>query len=236
ARRVVRVAMWSLSAYGAAIVDEPWVPATAIVCLLIALAVLGWVPLRRPALARSLIAVVLAVAAAALVAAGDIADYRLMAGWYATGAACVLAVPAMRGRPRLAAAGVLVAVAVAGVLSGARGASLVDIVSVLFRPVLIGVGVSLVVLVLVALARRARRMSDDEVAAASAEAWREAEQAELRERWAGLDAFIGPTLDRLAAGRPLSAAERQECGLLEGALRDRYRGARLAREPLVSAA
>src|SRR5690606_29125077 len=152
-------------------------------------------------------------AATMLVAVGDIADYRLMTGWYATAAAFLMSVLAMRGRPFLAMLGTGSGVVLAAVLSAARGASAVDIGAVLFRPVLIGVGVALVVLLLVALARRVRRLSEAEVGAASIEAWRDAERAELRERWAGLDAFIGPTLDRLAEGRPLTAAERQECAL-----------------------
>jgi len=229
-------AMTALAGYSSAIVDERWVPATAIVLVFAGLAVLGWLPLQRPSLPRALAAVVAAVLAASLVAAGDIADYRLMTGWYATAAAFVMMVLALRSRPFLSFLGTAAAIAVAGTASAVRGASLVDIVSVLFRPALIGIGVTLIVVLLAALARRVRRMNRAEVEAASAEAWREAEQAERQERWAGLDDLVGPMLDRLAVGRPLNAAERQECAILEGALRDRYRGARLAREPLVSAA
>ena len=42
-------------------------------------------------------------------------------------------------------------------------------------------------------------------------------------------------LERIGEGRDLTAQEAAECRVLEGLLRDEYRGGRLAREPVVSA-
>jgi len=229
------VAELALAVYSATVVAIPLVPIAGIVAIGVALAVMGWRPLRVPGTARALWSTAFAVIAFVLVGLGDPAEYRLVIGWTANAGAFVLAVLAMRGRPFVALGGVGVGIALAAAVSAAQGVSEVDIVSVLARPAIIGIGAVGVVLVLAALGRRAARIRADEVEAARADAWRAAERAELLERVGRLDALIGRTLDRLAAAEPLSAEERRECALLEGALRDLYRGARLSREPLLSA-
>jgi len=225
----------ALAVYSATVVAYPLVPIAGILAIGASLAAMGWRPLRVPSTGRALWAAAFAVVACVLIAVGDPTEYRLVIGWYANAGAFVMVVLAMRGRPFIALGGVAVGIGLAAAASAAQGVSAVDIVSVLARPAIIGVGAVVVVLGLAALGRRAARIRAEEVEAARADAWRGAERAELLERVGRLDALIGHTLDRLASGEPLSAEERQECVLLEGALRDLYRGARLSREPLIGA-
>jgi len=232
---VAILAELALAVYSTTVVAFPLVPVAGMLAVAASLAAMGWRPLRVPSVPRAVWAAAFAVAACVLIAVGDPAEYRLVIGWYANAGVFVMVVLAMRGRPFIALAGIAVGMGIGGVASLAQGVSVVDVVSVLARPAIVGVGAVAVVLVLGVLGRRAARIRAAEVDAARAEAWREAERAELLERVARLDALIGRTLDRLATGEPISAQERRECGLLEGALRDLYRGARLSREPLISA-
>lgn len=229
------VAELALAVYATTVVAYPLVPIAGILAVGASLAAMGWRPLRLPSVGRSVWSAAFAVAACLLIAVGDPAEYRLVVGWTANAGVFVMVVLAMRGRPFIALGGIASGIVLGGIASRAQGVSVVDVASVLARPAIVGLGAVAVVLLLGWLSRRAARIRADEVEAARMHAWRGAERAELLERVGRLDALIGRTLDRLATGEPLGEEERRECALLEGALRDLYRGARLSREPLVSA-
>lgn len=156
--------------------------------------------------------------------------------WYIAAVAFLLIVLAARGRPWLAACAAFVATVVT--VSGAlfQGNDTEDVFAATNRMIAI-LAVGLIFIVGIrTIRRRATALYEAEAAAARTEAAASTLRAELRARSKETEALIGVMLDRLAGPEPLTVDVRLECAALEGRLRDQYRSARLAKEPLVEAA
>lgn len=160
--------------------------------------------------------------------------------WYLPSAGAVLALLAFRGRPVFALVGVAAPVLVFAAGALALGLQPAQLGSVVVRTIVVVAIAAALVVADAALGQRAARDRARELAALEDEAWSTATRDELRDASTQLAALVGPLLGRIAAaapgGRALDDAERRECLVLEGRLRDDYRGGRLAREPVRSAA
>lgn len=225
----------------AAVADPPgaWRAAVALVGGLIALGLLWDPPRRVLGTGRAAAVVALLVGPATLswhAAASGRLDFTEL--WYLTGFTWVLVLLAIRGRPGSAAAGAALcgltvaaglAIAVPGVGAGEAGSSLA-------RAVVVALLAALLLLGLRRTHHALLRLEATELEHLRTRTWEQARRAELMARSHAVDATIGPMLQRIATGAPLSEAERCTCVALEGRLRDHYRGGRLSRHPLVEAA
>lgn len=216
---------------------EPWVAVLALAGVGLGFLSIGWRSPRRPSLLRSWGVVVIAAFTAALSLVPVQRDpLRYGDTWYLAAVAFVLLALAIRGRPRIAAAGGAIAsgLALAGITIQHNDGA--DVLAAATRlAVILSIGVCLV-LVISRTQARAAAVRAEELEAARTSAYREAANCELRERSRALEDLIGNLLERLERGDALSPPERRECTALEGRLRDQYRGGRLVRPPLIEAA
>ncbi|MBF6203113.1 hypothetical protein IU483_03165 [Streptomyces gardneri] len=155
--------------------------------------------------------------------------------WTAFAASYVLAVLVLRGRLAAAWLGVVgigAVVAVVGVAAGLQ----VGVVVGSIVPVATVAGVSLFAAIMRPTQRSLRLLREEAAMRAAAEAAMAAENGERTRQLARLDAVARPILERIADGDDLTAAEREQCRLLEAELRDGLRAPQLATDQLSSAA
>ncbi len=213
-----------------------WTPLVAFLGLASATVLVGWRDLRRPSRWRTGAVVALVVATPAVIflpSTRSSLDY--WDAWYLYGCAFVLAALVLRGRRAAAIVGFVLMSAVTLAAVRVFGYGATEVAAAIVRPaVIMGVGLAADA-ALTRLRRRTRAQRSAELAARHDEAYQAASRAELTERARHLEGIVGPMLDRLASGEPLTPTEARECAVLEGLLRDHYRGGRLAREPLTRA-
>lgn len=199
------------------------------------LAIVGWRDLSRPSRGRAAAAVAVVSLAAAAATMLGAAEHGFITTWVLTAAAFVLAAVALRRRPLLALGGLVILLFVGGVAIASGNLSSFESVVAIGRPIIVA-GVAVVA------AEQIRRLwwrtmdaRAELFSVLRRTARTQAARAELRARAEELEVLVGPTLERLRAGER-SAELRDECAALDGQLRDRYRGGRLARSPVVEAA
>ncbi|MEV5838143.1 hypothetical protein [Nocardia sp. NPDC052112] len=153
--------------------------------------------------------------------------------WTAFAASYVLAVLVVRGRLGAAwcgVAGIAAVIAVVGATNGMR----VVIGSIV--PIATVAGVSIGAAVMRPMQRSLRLLREEATMRAAAEATMAAQNGERDRQLARLDKVARPILERIAEGAELTAAEREECRLLEAELRDGLRAPQLVTDELSSAA
>ncbi|WP_144793343.1 ATP-binding protein [Microbacterium paludicola] len=153
--------------------------------------------------------------------------------WPLVGAAVVLGMLCLRGRPG-AAAVILVPVIVIGILSVAPG-PFDEVRAAVVRSILIVVAAATLAVSIRVLDRRVARDRALALRASSERAWLAEVTARARDKVLRWDETVGPVLARIAAGHELTDDEKRHCAALEGALRDGYRAGRLD-APAVAAA
>lgn len=174
-----------------------------------------------------------AAAALTLVGLDDDGGSRQVTTTFA--ASYVLAVLVLRGRLGAAWIGVGATAAVVvtvGLVQGLSGGAIVGTMV----PIATVAGVSLFAVVMRPTQRSLRTLREEATLRAAAEATLAAENGERQRQLARLDRLARPMLDRIAAGGPLDAAEREECRLLEAELRDGLRAPQLMTDELSAAA
>ncbi|MGW4364954.1 hypothetical protein ACWEKT_04850 [Nocardia takedensis] len=155
--------------------------------------------------------------------------------WTAYASSYVLAVLVLRGRlgaAWLGVAGIAVVVAIVGLAAGVR----VGVVAGSLVPVATVAGVSVCVAIMRPTQRSLRSLREEATMRAAAEATMAAENGERDRQLARLDKVARPILERIAEGAELTAAEREQCRLLEAELRDGLRAPQLVTDELSSAA
>ncbi len=198
------------------------------------LAVVAWWPRRRRGVQAALLAV-LGVAALSTLTTwhGHATGPSYADFWPFTAHTLAVGLLCLRGRPRPAL--LLVAVDLAALVLfltpgpyGQLAAGAVRAVSIVLISAVLAVGIR-------RLRASAERSERRVLAATTAKAWQLAERDASRANAQRLQALVGGMLERIARGGALTSAEAAECRVLEGRLRDEYRGGRLAREPVISA-
>ncbi|MEU2035067.1 hypothetical protein [Nocardia amamiensis] len=154
--------------------------------------------------------------------------------WTAFAASYVLAVLVLRRMAAawLGVAGIGVVIAVASTVTGLQ----VSVVVGSIVPVATVAGVSLFAAIMRPTQRSLRLLREEATMRAAAEAAMAAENGERNRQLARLDAVARPILERIADGDELTAAEREQCRLLEAELRDGLRAPHLVTDQLNSAA
>ncbi|MEU7629168.1 hypothetical protein AB0C34_04165 [Nocardia sp. NPDC049220] len=155
--------------------------------------------------------------------------------WTAFASSYVLAVLVLRGRlgaAWLGVAGIGVVIAVVEAVAGLRFGVVVGSIV----PVATVAGVSLFAAVMRPTQRSLRLLREEASMRAAAEAGIAAENAERNRQLGRLDAVARPILERIADGDELTAADREQCRLLEAELRDGLRAPQLVTDQLNSAA
>lgn len=199
------------------------------------LAVLGWRHLARPAAGRAVTAAVITTSASIIATFIGVSAHGFVAAWALTAGAFVLAGVAIRGRPWIAVAALAGLVAAGTVVAVSNGFVLAETVAAIGRPlIVVGVAVT-ATLQLRRLWERTLRARSEYLATLRRTARSQASRAELKARAEELESLVGPTLERVKSGE-WTPSLFSECAALEGQLRDRYRGGRLARPPLIEAA
>ncbi|GAB4584712.1 hypothetical protein [Nocardia sp. IFM 10818] len=155
--------------------------------------------------------------------------------WSAFASSYVFAVLVLRGRVRTAWAGVL---AVAAVLVLASLDSQIHSRAMIGSLVPIGTvaAISVFAAVMRPMQRSLRLLREEAMLRAAAEATMAAADSERTRQLARLDRVARDILERIADGAELSAAEREECRLLEAELRDGLRAPQLVTDELSDAA
>ncbi|MCU1644855.1 MAG: hypothetical protein JWN03_5130 [Nocardia sp.] len=155
--------------------------------------------------------------------------------WSAFASSYVLAVLVLRGRVRTAWVGVA---AVAGVLLVAGMTAHLQSNTVVGSLVPIGTvaAISVFSMVMRPMQRSLRLLREDAMMRAASEATMAAADSERTRQLARLDRVARPILERIADGAELTAAEREECRLLEAELRDGLRAPQLMTDELSGAA
>ncbi|MCP2287638.1 hypothetical protein ACFYT3_16530 [Nocardia amikacinitolerans] len=155
--------------------------------------------------------------------------------WSAFASSYVLAVLVLRGRlgaAWLGVAGVAAVVAAVGATAGLRGGFIAGTVV----PIATVAGVSVCAAIMRPTQRSLRLLREEATMRAAAEATMAAENGERDRQLARLDRVARPILERIADGVELTAAEREQCRLLEAELRDGLRAPQLVTDELSSAA
>ncbi|MBO0982051.1 hypothetical protein [Microbacterium sp. SD291] len=201
---------------------------------LVSLAVVTWWPRRHARLQTALLAV-LGVAGLSTLTAwrGDATGPSYADFWPLTAHMLAIGLLCLRGRPGAAVllAGIDLSATMLFLAPGPYGqlaAGLVRAVSIVLISVVLAVGIR-------RLRANAKRNLRRVLAATTAKAWQLAERDSSHANALRLQALVGGMLERIGQGSRLTAAEAAECRVLEGRLRDEYRGGRLAREPVISA-
>jgi hypothetical protein len=231
----------ALAANAAENSTTPWLSLLTLAGVWLSAVSLGWRSIRRPSLRRSAVTVALVTATSGLIlplAAPGSMNY--WDSWYLTSCALVLFALALRGRIVVAAAGLLSVAAITAVAAANGYYAGAALAVSLARPVAIITVGGLFALAIALYRGKIRAQRAESLRIAQLEAYESATRLELQEGARQLEAQIGPMLERLEelsqAGVMLTSAEARECTALEGMLRDRYRGGRLATEPVISAA
>ncbi|MGV9415842.1 hypothetical protein ACWDOP_38600 [Nocardia sp. NPDC003693] len=189
-------------------------------------------PLPLPIAVFAAVAGPVATALTILTPAGDRAQPSV---WTAFVASYVFTGLVLRGRIRTAWAGVA---ATAAVLVVAGIGSHLHPNTVLGTVVPIGTvaAISVFVAVMRPMQKSLLILREDAMLRASAEAAMDAAEGERSRQLARLDRVARPILERIAEGAELTAAEREECRLLEAELRDGLRAPQLVTDELSGAA
>ncbi|MGV9822786.1 hypothetical protein [Nocardia xishanensis] len=155
--------------------------------------------------------------------------------WSAFASSYVLAVLVLRGRlgaAWLGVAGVAAVVATVTATAELRGGVLAGTVV----PIATVASVSVCAAIMRPTQRSLRLLREEATMRAAAEATMAAENGERDRQLARLDKVARPILERIADGVELTAAEREQCRLLEAELRDGLRAPQLVTDELSSAA
>ncbi|WP_054814200.1 hypothetical protein [Nocardia arizonensis] len=155
--------------------------------------------------------------------------------WTAFASSYVLAVLVLRGRlvaGWLGVVGIAVVVAAFGLVAGMRAGVIAGSVV----PVATVAGVSVCAAIMRPTQRSLRLLREEATLRAAAEATMAAANGERDRQLARLDKLARPMLERIADGAELTAAEREQCRLLEAELRDGLRAPQLVTDELSSAA
>ncbi len=188
-------------------------------------------PLPWPATAAVLTAGPVAVLAAHL----NFAEGAPRQPWTACAASFVLAALAVRGRIAAAWTGALAVALTLGFVAGVLDIS-VGSLFVMILPVACLAGATVCALILRPTQRSLRLLHDDAAMRAAAAATMAAERSERVRQLNRLDELARPMLERIARGGELSAAEQEQCRLLEAELRDGLRAPQLITDQLNAAA
>ncbi|MEU1525675.1 hypothetical protein ABZ413_26125 [Nocardia rhamnosiphila] len=162
-------------------------------------------------------------------------DGAVRGQWAAFAFSYVLAVLALRGRIGAAWAGAAAVAATLAVLEIALDVGIGSLVMPILALCAVA-GTSVCALILRPTQRSLRVLHEDAAMRAAAEATMAAEHAERVRQLARLDRVARPLLERIARGAELSAAEREQCRLLEAELRDSLRAPQLVTDQLIGAA
>jgi signal transduction histidine kinase len=219
----------------------PWLSVLTLAGVWSSALTLGWRSINRPSLHRSAatVAIVAATAALMLVFAAP-GSMNYWDSWYLTACALVLFALALRGRLVLALAGLaaLAVITVVGAVGGLYAGT--DLAISIARPVAIVAIGGAFALAIALLRAKISTLQAESLRIVQQEAYESATRVELQEGARRLEAQLGPMLARLEQlgdpGAGLTPDEAVECAALEGMLRDRYRGGRLATEPVIAAA
>ncbi|WP_040791193.1 hypothetical protein [Nocardia paucivorans] len=155
--------------------------------------------------------------------------------WTVFAASYVLAVLVLRNRMGAAWLGVGGAATVLGLLATFSTVAVRSLVASIV-PVATVAGVSMCVVILRPTQRSLRLLQEEAALRAAAEAALAAESGERLRQLARLDKVARPMLERIARGAELTAADREQCRLLEAELRDGLRAPQLATNELAAAA
>jgi hypothetical protein len=156
--------------------------------------------------------------------------------WTAFACSYVLAALVVRGRIGAAWLSVAASAAVLVTVGVRTGVRLDAIVSASIVPVGTVAAISVFALIIRPAQRSLRMLREEAMVRAAAEATMAASDAERIRQLARLDRVARPILERIADGVVLSAAEREQCRLLEAELRDGLRAPQLVTEELSGAA
>jgi two-component sensor histidine kinase len=228
----------ALAAIAIAVGSDVALVATAYGAIVLGTLVLDWRHLGRPAVLNTLVT----IAACWLLGAlgwlpsphsGEAAD------WYLDAAGLIAALLALRDRTLSALVAVVVPVAVAAAGLHHQHAELLPENALFSTPV----EIVLAALAYSGVLRRIRQRTQAQAAAELADLDRRTAEATrlltLREQGREVSALVAPVLGALAALEPESSIPARladECRALEGNLRDRFRGGRLAQAPVADAA
>ncbi|WP_405492039.1 hypothetical protein [Nocardia sp. NBC_00511] len=190
-------------------------------------------PLPVPVALYAAAAPALATALTVMTPVADTANQTL---WSAFASSYVLAVLVLRGRIRTAWVGVIAVAAVLVVLGIGGGHLQPATVIGSMVPVGTVTAISVFTAVMRPLQRSLRILREDGMMRAAAEATMAAADGERSRQLARLDRVARSILERIADGAELSAAEREECRLLEAELRDGLRAPQLVTDELSGAA
>lgn len=236
---LIALGQLSLAIWSTFWLAEPWPALLAGGALAVASLVVSW-RARPPRVSTMILVAVLVLGAVAtLFRTGAIvpdgAGGATYAGfWPLVGGAVVLGALCLRGRVRVALFVLTIAITIA--LAGAVPGPLDQAPPAMLRSVVIATGAAALAVGIRALNRRSEAARVEELRATAERAWLQGFTAQSAERLAHLEATVQPLLERIASGEELTARESRECLVLEGALRDDYRGGRLAAEPVRHAA
>ncbi|ATL69018.1 hypothetical protein [Nocardia terpenica] len=152
-------------------------------------------------------------------------------GWTSYASSYVLAALVLRGRMGWAWLGVA-ASAVVILVAGLKGEAAVGAIV----PVGTVIAISVFALIMRSTQRSLRMLREEATIRAAAEATMAAAEGERLRQLTRLDRVARPILERIAEGVELTAAEREECRLLEAELRDGLRAPQLVTDELSGAA
>ncbi|MFJ4650088.1 hypothetical protein ACIP5Y_02320 [Nocardia sp. NPDC088792] len=226
------IALYMMPAFA----DTPlWAAIVSALLMLIAGGLVTAIPVDPLPLPVAFFAVVAATAATGLSVMNPAPSMSHQSVWSAFASSYVFSVLVLRGRIRTAWAGAL-AVASAVLLAGVG--------EHLPAPTLVGslvpigtlTAISFFTAIMRPMQRSLRMLREDAMMRAAAEATMAAADSERNRQLARLDLVARPILERIADGAELTAAEQEECRLLEAELRDGLRAPQLVTEELSGAA
>ncbi|QLY29668.1 hypothetical protein [Nocardia huaxiensis] len=212
-----------------------WAALLGMALMLAAGALVLVIPVDPLPLPVALFAAAAAPLATALTVMSPSPDHVHQSVWSAFASSYVFAVLVLRGRVRTAWAGVA---GVAGVLVLAGIGQQLPSRTVAGTLVPVGTvaAISVFAAVMRPMQRSLRILREDAMMRAAAEATMAAADSERTRQLARLDRVARPILERIADGVELTAAEREECRLLEAELRDGLRAPQLVTDELSGAA
>lgn len=223
--------------YMAAVSSSPWHSLLAVAGICIALAVVGRGATRRPGVRTVVLVCALLVAVCSVIFLPGTPDRIHYADlWYIPGCSLVLLMLCLRGRPLAAFVGLGLCIAVTLIGVEANESESKQVAAAIFRAIVVLVLGSLLLAGIRWARRSAARSRAAEIAGLEERAWAAELRTELHRGAEEVGTLVSPILATIELGRPLTEAEKRQCVVLEGRLRDDFRGGRLAREPLRSAA
>ncbi|MGW2660753.1 hypothetical protein ACWCW7_07285 [Nocardia tengchongensis] len=213
-----------------------WAAAAALALMLSAGALVTAIPVDPLPIPVALYGAAAPPIATALTVLTPVRDLPHESVWSAFASSYVLGVLMLRGRIRTAWAGVIAVAAVLVALG--LGSSHLDPGTLIGSMVPVGTitAISVFTAVMRPMQRSLRVLREDALMRATAEATMAAADSERTRQLARLDRVARPILERIADGAKLTAAEREECRLLEAELRDGLRAPQLVTDELSGAA